>query len=321
MKRVFLDFERPVVELEERIGELRHTQGGSPVDLSEEIERLERKARRLLEEIYRRLDAWQITQVARHPLRPYTLDYVTALFTDFVELRGDRQVADDPAIVAGLARFRGIPCAIVGHQKGRDTKEKIRRNFGMPRPEGYRKAVRVMRLAERFGLPLFSFVDTPGAFPGIEAEERNQSEAIGRAIWTMSELRVPTIVTVIGEGGSGGALALAVGDHVAMLRYSIYSVISPEGCASILWKSAEMAATAAEALAITAPRLKDLGVIDAIVPEPVGGAHRYPEEMAAMLGEHLAAVFAELLAMPLEELLQRRRQRLLAMGRFSLADE
>lgn len=319
MKRVFLEFERPVVELEERIGELRRTQEGSAVDLSEEIEKLEKKARKLLEELYRKLDAWQTTQVARHPLRPYTLDYVAALFTDFVELKGDRHVADDPAIVGGLARFRGQPCVVIGHQKGRDTKEKIRRNFGMPRPEGYRKAVRLMKLAEKFRLPLFTFVDTPGAFPGIDAEERNQSEAIGRAIYEMAQLATPTIVTVIGEGGSGGALAIAVGDHVAMLAHSIYSVISPEGCASILWKSAEKASDAAEILGITAPRLKELGLIDAVVPEPVGGAHRYPEEMYATVGAHLAQTLSELQALSLEALLARRQERLAAYGRFQVA--
>jgi acetyl-CoA carboxylase carboxyl transferase subunit alpha len=319
MKRVFLEFERPVVELEERIGELRRMQEGSSVDLSDEIEKLEKKARKLLEELYRKLDAWQTTQVARHPLRPYTLDYIAALFTDFVELKGDRHFADDPAVVGGLARFRGKPCVVIGHQKGRDTKEKIRRNFGMARPEGYRKAVRLMKLAEKFRLPLFTFVDTPGAFPGIDAEERNQSEAIGRAIYEMAQLKTPTLVTVIGEGGSGGALAIAVGDHVAMLAHSIYSVISPEGCASILWKSAEKAADAAEILAITAPRLKELGLIDAVVPEPIGGAHRYPEEMFATLGAHLAEALAQLEALPLAELLSRREARLSAYGRFQLA--
>jgi len=319
MKRVFLEFERPVVELEERIGELRRMQEGSSVDLSDEIEKLEKKARKLLEELYRKLDAWQTTQVARHPLRPYTLDYIAALFTDFVELKGDRHFADDPAVVGGLARFRGKPCVVIGHQKGRDTKEKIRRNFGMARPEGYRKAVRLMKLAEKFRLPLFTFVDTPGAFPGIDAEERNQSEAIGRAIYEMAQLKTPTLVTVIGEGGSGGALAIAVGDHVAMLAHSIYSVISPEGCASILWKSAEKAADAAEILAITAPRLKELGLIDAVVPEPIGGAHRYPEEMFATLGAHLAETLAQLEALPVAELLARREARLSAYGRFQLA--
>jgi len=319
MKRIFLDFEEPVKELEERIGELRHTQEGSAVDLSEEIDKLERKARKLLEERYRKLDAWQTTQVARHPLRPYTLDYIAALFTDFVELKGDRHEGDDPAIVGGLARFRGQPCVVIGHQKGRDTREKLYRNFGMPRPEGYRKAVRLMKLAEKFQLPLFTFVDTPGAYPGIDAEERNQSEAIGRAIFEMTQLATPILVTVIGEGGSGGALAIGVGDHVAMLAHSIYSVISPEGCASILWKSAERAPEAAEILGITAPRLKELGLIDAIVPEPVGGAHRYPDEMMASLGEHLAAVLTELKGMVLEQLLTRRHERLAAYGRFALA--
>lgn len=320
MKRVFLDFEQPVKELEERIGELRRTQEGSAVDLSEEIDKLEKKARKLLEECYRKLDAWQTTQVARHPLRPYTLDYIAALFTDFVELKGDRHQGDDPAIVGGLARFRGQPCVVVGHQKGRDTKEKLLRNFGMPRPEGYRKAVRLMKLAEKFRLPLFTFIDTPGAYPGIDAEERNQSEAIGRAIYEMAQLATPIIVTVIGEGGSGGALAIAVGDHVGMLAHSIYSVISPEGCASILWKTAEKAPEAAEILAITAPRLKELGVIDAVIPEPVGGAHRYPDEMMAILGEHLAQALAELQALPLDVLVARRQERLTAYGRFQVAD-
>src|SRR5712675_1889156 len=251
MKTTFLDFEQPVAELENRIEELRFVQDDSAVDISEEIQRLTKRSQTLTKEIYGKLSPWQVAQVARHPQRPYTLDYVGMLFTHFEELHGDRTFGDDPAVVAGLARFNGEPCALIGHQKGRDTKEKILRNFGMPRPEGYRKALRVMKLAEKFGLPVFTFVDTPGAYPGIDAEERGQSEAIGRNLYEMAGLRIPIIVTVIGEGGSGGALAIAVGDVVIMLQYSIYSVISPEGCASILWRSAERAPEAADALGIT----------------------------------------------------------------------
>ncbi len=270
MKQTFLDFEQPIAELQAKIDELRYVHEDSAVDISDEISRLQKKSQQLTKEIYGKLTAWQIAMVARHPQRPYTLDYVNGLFSDFRELHGDRSYADDAAIVGGLARFNGKPCMVIGHQKGRDTKEKIHRNFGMPRPEGYRKALRLMKLAEKFGLPLFTFVDTPGAYPGIGAEERGQSEAIGRNLYEMAGLRVPIVVTVIGEGGSGGALAIAIGDVTLMLQYATYSVISPEGCASILWKSAEQAPEAAETLGITAPRLKQLGLIDKVVSEPPG---------------------------------------------------
>ncbi len=256
LKSTFLDFEQPIAELEARIDELRYVQDDSAVDISEEISRLQKKSQALTKEIYGKLSPWQVAQVARHPQRPYTLDYVNALFTDFEELHGDRAFADDASIVGGLARFNGQPVMVIGHQKGRDTKEKIHRNFGMPRPEGYRKAMRLMRLAEKFGLPVLTFIDTPGAYPGIGAEERGQSEAIGRSLYVMSELKVPIVATIIGEGGSGGALAIAVGDVVMMMQYGTYSVISPEGCASILWKNADMAPEAAETLGITSARLK-----------------------------------------------------------------
>ena len=283
MKTTFLDFEQPIAELEAKIEELRFVQDDSAVDISEEIARLEQKNYGLTKDIYSKLSPWQCALVARHPQRPYTLDYVEHIFTDFEELHGDRGFADDKAIVGGLARFNGQPCMVIGHQKGRDTKEKIFRNFGMPRPEGYRKALRLMKLAEKFGLPVFTFIDTPGAYPGIDAEERGQSEAIGHNLFVMAELKVPIICTVIGEGGSGGALAIAVGDQLMMLQYSTYSVISPEGCASILWKSAERASDAAETMGITASRLKSLGLIDKVINEPVGGAHRDHRAMAQSL--------------------------------------
>ncbi|MGZ5095755.1 MAG: acetyl-CoA carboxylase carboxyltransferase subunit alpha, partial [Burkholderiales bacterium] len=268
MKTTFLDFEQPIAELEGKIEELRFVQDDSALDISEEIARLQKKSQGLTKEIYGKLSAWQIAQVARHPQRPYTLDYANAIFEGFEELHGDRSFADDAAIVGGLGRFNGETCMIIGHQKGRDTKEKIHRNFGMPKPEGYRKALRLMKLAEKFGVPVFTFIDTPGAYPGVGAEERGQSEAIGRNLYAMAELKVPIVCTVIGEGGSGGALAIAVGDTTLMLQYSTYSVISPEGCASILWKSADHAAEAAETLGITATRLKALGLIDKVVHEP-----------------------------------------------------
>src|SRR5512134_1661929 len=274
MKATFLEFEQPIAELEARIDELRFVQDDSAVDISEEITRLQKKSQALTKELYSKLSPWQVAQVARHPQRPYTLDYVGALFTDFEELHGDRSFADDLSVVGGLARFNGQPVMVIGHQKGRDTKEKLLRNFGMPRPEGYRKALRLMKLAEKFGVPVYTFVDTPGAYPGIGAEERGQAEAIGRNLYVLAELKVPVVCTIIGEGGSGGALAIAVGDIVMMLQYATYSVISPEGCASILWKNAEMAPEAAETLGITANRLKTLGLIDKIVNEPLGGAHR-----------------------------------------------
>ncbi|MFZ5541061.1 MAG: acetyl-CoA carboxylase carboxyltransferase subunit alpha, partial [Pseudomonadota bacterium] len=264
-KTTFLDFEQPIAELETKIEELRFVQDDSAVDISEEIERLQKKSQALLKDIYAKLTPWQVAQLARHPQRPYTLDYVNDIFTDFHELHGDRHFADDLSIVGGMARFNGQPVMVLGHQKGRDTKERTLRNFGMTKPEGYRKALRLMKLAEKFGLPIFTFVDTPGAYPGIDAEERGQSEAIGHNLYAMSQLKVPIIATIIGEGGSGGALAIAVADHVLMLQYATYSVISPEGCASILWKSATKAPEAAEALGLTAHRLKALGLIDKIV--------------------------------------------------------
>jgi acetyl-CoA carboxylase carboxyl transferase subunit alpha len=316
-KRHFLEFEQPIAELDAKIEELRFVQNESAVDISEEIGRLDEKSQQLTKEIYSRLTPWQVTQIARHPQRPYTLDYVHELFTDFQELHGDRAFADDLSIIGGLARFNGQPCMVIGHQKGRDTKERAARNFGMSRPEGYRKALRLMRVAEKFRLPVFTFVDTPGAYPGIGAEERGQSEAIGRNIFEMAQLEVPIIVTIIGEGGSGGALALSVGDQVLMLQYSVYSVISPEGCASILWKTAERAAEAAEALGIIAHRLKALGLIDKIVSEPVGGAHRDPKAMCASLKRALGDVLRQVNDLKVKELLDRRYDRLQSYGRFN----
>ena len=316
MKQTFLDFEQPIAELQAKIDELRYVHEDSAVDISDEISRLQKKSQQLTKEIYRKLTAWQIAMVARHPQRPYTLDYVNSLFSDFRELHGDRSYADDAAIVGGLARFNGKPCMVLGHQKGRDTKEKIHRNFGMPRPEGYRKALRLMKLAEKFGLPLFTFVDTPGAYPGIGAEERGQSEAIGRNLYEMAGLRVPIIVTVIGEGGSGGALAIAVGDVTLMLQYATYSVISPEGCASILWKSAEQAPEAAETLGITAPRLKQLSLIDKVVAEPPGGAHRDPAAMMVTLKKALTEALRALQEPPLDTLLEMREDKILSYGKF-----
>ncbi|MDA0190753.1 MAG: acetyl-CoA carboxylase carboxyltransferase subunit alpha [Proteobacteria bacterium] len=315
MKTSFLDFEQPIAELEGKIEELRFVQDDSAVDISEEIARLEKKGQALTRDIYAKLTPWQISQVARHPQRPYTLDYIERIFTDFEELHGDRAFADDHAIVGGLARFNGQPVMVIGHQKGRDTKEKIFRNFGMPRPEGYRKALRLMKLAEKFGIPVITFVDTPGAYPGIDAEERGQSEAIGRNLFEMAGLRVPVIVTVIGEGGSGGALAIAVGDVVQMLQYSTYSVISPEGCASILWKSADKASEAAEIMGITASRLKTLGLVDKVVNEPCGGAHRDHAAMAQTLKKALQEALKQLSAQPTAELLEARFERLMAYGR------
>jgi acetyl-CoA carboxylase carboxyl transferase subunit alpha len=316
MKTTFLDFERPIADLEEKIEQLRFVQDDSAVDISDEISRLESKSQSLTKEIYAKLTPWQIAQVARHPQRPYTLDYAECIFTDFTELHGDRVFADDPAIVAGLARFNGQSCMVIGHQKGRDTKEKIARNFGMPRPEGYRKALRLMKLAEKFGLPVFTFVDTPGAYPGIGAEERGQSEAIGHNLYAMAELKVPLICTVIGEGGSGGALAIAVGDQIMMLQYSTYSVISPEGCASILWKSAEKAAIAAEAMGITAARLKSLGLIDKVINEPVGGAHRNLRAMAQNLMRALGDALRMVDTLAPAELVAQRMEKLMSHGRF-----
>lgn len=316
MKTTFLDFEQSIAELEGKIDELRFVQDDSVLDISEEISRLQKKSQELTKTVYSKLTSWQISQVARHPQRPYALDYFRSLFTDFHELHGDRSFADDKAIVGGLARFNGQPVMVIGHQKGRDTKEKIYRNFGMPRPEGYRKALRLMKTAEKFGLPIFTFIDTPGAYPGIGAEERGQSEAIGRNLYEMARLRVPIVCTVIGEGGSGGALAIAVGDQLNMLQYSIYSVISPEGCASILWKSADKASEAAETLGITAPRLKTLGLIDKVINEPLGGAHRDPAAMMQTLKRALADALRQLQAQSLDDLLKTRFDRLMSYGRF-----
>lgn len=316
MKTSFLEFEQPIAELEAKIEQLRFVQDDSAVDISEEISRLDAKSQALTKEIYAKLSPWQCALVARHPQRPYTLDYVDLVFSDFQELHGDRNYADDHSIVGGLARFNGQSCMVIGHQKGRDTKEKIHRNFGMPRPEGYRKALRLMKLAEKFGLPIFTFIDTPGAYPGIDAEERGQSEAIGRNLAVMTELKVPLIATVIGEGGSGGALAIAVGDVVAMLQYSTYSVISPEGCASILWKSAERAGDAAETMGITAHRLKSLGLIDRVINEPVGGAHRDYRLAAQNVKKALQESLKQLAGLSSSELIERRFERLMSYGRF-----
>ncbi len=315
MKTGFLDFEQPIADLESKIESLRLSQEESPVDISEEISRLEKKQQQLTKDIYAKLTPWQIAQIARHPQRPYTLDYIELLFTDFEELHGDRAFADDHAIVGGLARFNGRPVVVLGHQKGSDTKEKLYRNFGMSRPEGYRKALRLMRLAEKFGIPLMTFIDTPGAYPGIDAEERGQAEAIGRNIHEMAQLKIPVIVTVIGEGGSGGALAIGVGDVVQMLQYATYSVISPEGCASILWKSAEKASEAAEILGITASRLKTLGLIDKIVSEPLGGAHRDQQQTGQNLKKALQEALKQLDALSVGQLLETRFKRLMAYGR------
>lgn len=316
MKTTFLDFEQPIAELEAKIEELRFVQDDSAVDISEEISRLAGKSQQLTKDIYANLTPWQVAQIARHPQRPYTLDYVHEIFTDFHELHGDRTFADDLSIVGGLARFNGQSCMVIGHQKGRDTKERAMRNFGMPKPEGYRKAKRLMELADKFGLPIFTFVDTPGAFPGIDAEERGQSEAIGHNLYVMAGLKVPLIATIIGEGGSGGALAIAVGDVVQMLQFATYAVISPEGCASILWKTAEKAPEAAEALGLTAHRLKALGLIDKIVSEPLGGAHRDVKGMAAMLKRSLAESLRQFQGVSVKELQARRYERLLAYGKF-----
>ncbi len=316
MKTTFLEFEQPIADLDAKIEELRFVQDDSAVDISEEIARLQKKSQALTKDIYAKLTPWQMAQVARHPQRPFALDYINALCTDFEELHGDRSYADDPSIVGGLARFNGQSVMVIGQQKGRDTKEKILRNFGMPRPEGYRKAMRLMRLAEKFAVPVLTFVDTPGAYPGIGAEERGQSEAIGHSLYVMTELKVPVVCTIIGEGGSGGALALAVGDIVLMLQYAIYSVISPEGCASILWKSADKAPEAAETMGITANRLKTLGLIDKIVGEPLGGAHRDPEAMAQGLKKALHDALRSLANKSVDELVEARFDRLMDYGKF-----
>jgi acetyl-CoA carboxylase carboxyl transferase subunit alpha len=312
----FLDFEQPIAELEAKIEELRYLTDDSDININEEVGKLQAKCKSLTESIFSKLTPWQTAQLARHPRRPYTLDYIERIFTDFHELHGDRAYADDPAIVGGLARFNGQPVMVIGQQKGRDTKEKIRRNFGMPRPEGYRKAMRLMHMAERFKIPVLTFIDTPGAYPGIGAEERGQSEAIARNLFIMSELKTPIICTVIGEGGSGGALAIGVGDRTMMLEYSTYSVISPEGCASILWKSAEKASDAAEALGITSERLKELGLIDEIIPEPLGGAHRDFDTVCNNIRDALTSALERLQGSSLDKLLDQRYQRLMGYGNF-----
>lgn len=315
----YLDFEQPIAELQEKIEELRFVADGSEVNLSEEITRLEDKRNHLTEQIFSKLSTWQVAQMARHPRRPYTQDYIDGMFTDFVELHGDRAYADDAAIIGGTARLGGQSVMVIGHQKGRDTKEKIHRNFGMPRPEGYRKALRLMKTAERFNLPVLTFIDTPGAYPGIGAEERNQSEAIARNLFEMARLRVPVICTVVGEGGSGGALAIGVGDELMMLQYSIYSVISPEGCASILWKSADKAEEAAEAMRVSSVDLKRLKLVDEIVDEPLGGAHRDPENLMGHLEDRLLAHMTRLQQMETDDLLAARYERWMAFGDFKSA--
>lgn len=316
----FLDFEQPIAELEAKIEELRYLGNDTEINISEEIGRLQEKSRSLTESIFAKLSSWQISQLARHPQRPYTLDYIQRIFTDFEELHGDRAYADDAAMVGGIARLDDRPVMIIGHQKGRDTKEKLARNFGMPRPEGYRKALRLMRMAEKFRLPILTFIDTPGAYPGIGAEERGQSEAIARNLFVMAELKTPIVCTVIGEGGSGGALAIGIGDRVLMLEYSTYSVISPEGCASILWKSADKAQDAAEALGITARRLLELKLIDGIIPEPLGGAHRDVDAMAESLRQALVQQLDNIGSLTPEQLLKARYKRIMGYGHFESRD-
>ncbi|MCB1760132.1 MAG: acetyl-CoA carboxylase carboxyl transferase subunit alpha [Gammaproteobacteria bacterium] len=313
----FLEFEQPIAELEAKIEELRLVGNDNEINIQDEVSRLEEKSRSLTESIFSSLKPWQVAQIARHPQRPYMLDYVAHIFDDFQQLHGDRAFKDDHAIVGGLARLDGRPVMLIGHQKGRDTADKIHRNFGMPRPEGYRKALRLMQLAERFKLPLLTFIDTPGAYPGVDAEERGQSEAIARNLLVMAGLKTPIVCTIMGEGGSGGALAIGVGDRVMMLQYSTYSVISPEGCASILWKSADKAPLAAEAMGITSDRLKELGLIDTIVPEPLGGAHRDVESMARNLKLSLLEALEYLDGIPADRLLESRYQRLASYGEFS----
>lgn len=312
----FLNFEQPIAELQAKITELRRVERDNEVDISDAVKQLEQKCQSLTMSIFSDLSSWQISQISRHPGRPFTLDYIEHLFTDFEELHGDRAYADDPAIVCGLARLQGVPVMVVGHQKGRDTKEKIYRNFGMPRPEGYRKALRVMKMAERFHLPIITLIDTPGAYPGIGAEERGQSEAIARNLFEMAQLKTPIICTIIGEGGSGGALAIGVGDRLIMLEYSTYSVISPEGCASILWKSADKAQLAAEAMGITADRVREQGLLDEVVREPLGGAHRDFNLTALNLSEVLMRHLDELKQLSIDDLLARRYQRLMDYGAF-----
>lgn len=316
MQQTFLDYEQPIAELEAKIEELRHMSSDTDLNITEEIQKLQDKSVELTRSIFASLSPWQVTQMARHPERPYTLDYIEHIITDFEELHGDRAYADDAALITGIGRFNDRPVVVIGHQKGRDTKEKVARNFGMPRPEGYRKALRVMKMAERFSMPVLTFIDTPGAYPGIGAEERGQSEAIARNLFEMAQLKTPIITTVIGEGGSGGALAVGVGDHLMMLEYSIYSVISPEGCASILWKSAEKAADAAATLGVTSVRLKELGLIDGVIAEPLGGAHRDPNEMALRVKSAIEVQLTELERLPIDVLVEQRQQRLLSYGEF-----
>lgn len=316
MQLNFLDYEQPIAELEAKIDELRYMSSDTELNITDEIQTLQQKSKDLTKSIFSSLTPWQTTQMARHPNRPYTLDYIEALITDFEELHGDRTYGDDQALITGMGRLNGRPVVVIGHQKGRDTKEKVSRNFGMPRPEGYRKALRVMKLAERFGLPVITFIDTPGAYPGIGAEERGQSEAIARNLYEMAQLKTPIISTVIGEGGSGGALAVGVADHLMMLQYSIYSVISPEGCASILWKSAEKASDAAATLGVTSDRLKSLGLIDQIIQEPLGGAHRNVPEIAERIRDAIEVKLRELESMPIEDVIEKRQERLLNYGEF-----
>ena len=316
MNSNYLDFEQPIAELQEKIDELRNVGSDNALNLEEEIQRLQAKMHQKVESIFSNLDPWQVSQLSRHPLRPYTLDYVDLLFDEFHELHGDRAFADDHAIVGGLARFKGQGVMVIGHQKGRDTKAKVFRNFGMPRPEGYRKALRLMRTAERFSLPVLTFIDTPGAYPGVGAEERGQSEAIARNLAVMSTLRTPIICTIIGEGGSGGALAIGVGDRVNMLQYSTYSVISPEGCASILWKDAANAKEAAAALGITSDRLSKLDLVDEVIPEPLGGAHKEPQTVAASISDVLEKQLKELESLTTDQLLDARYERLLSHGEY-----
>ena len=317
MQQNFLDYEQPIAELEAKIDELRYMSSDSDdLNITEEIQKLQDKSLEMTESIFSNLTPWQVTQMARHPQRPYTLDYIHRIVTDFEELHGVRLYADDAALVTGIGRLNGRSVVVIGHQKGRDTREKVARNFGMPRPEGYRKALRIMKMAERFGLPVLTFIDTPGAYPGIDAEERGQSEAIARNLFEMAQLKTPIICTVIGEGGSGGALAVGVGDHLMMLEYSIYSVISPEGCASILWKSADKAPEAAETLGVTSGKLKELGLVDTVIPEPLGGAHRNADEMAQRVKDAIDAKLTEFDNISIEGLIEHRQKRLLSYGEF-----
>jgi acetyl-CoA carboxylase carboxyl transferase subunit alpha len=312
----FLDFEQPIAELQAKISELRFVTDDSDINITQEIQTLEKKADNLTKSIFSKLSAWQISQLSRHPNRPYTLDYIQLMLTDFEYIHGDRFYSDDHPIIGGIGRLKGKPVMVIGQQKGRDTKDKIKRNFGMPRPEGYRKALRLMKMAEKFSMPLLTFIDTPGAYPGIGAEERGQSEAIARNLYTLAELKTPVICTIIGEGGSGGALAIGVGDRINMLQYSTYSVISPEGCASILWKSAEKASVAAEAMGITADRLHSLNLIDNIIPEPLGGAHRDHQEVASSLSLSLLETIDALESISIDKLLEQRYQKLMSFGRY-----